>query len=82
MIHTIVSKSDNEKDMYVDVIIKGDFPQVLEEYKATGRAIVSSILSDAPDPIVAISDMAEALNIIAQEMVKNAKDIIEEDKNA
>lgn len=80
MIHTIVSKVDDGK-MNVDVIIKGDFPQVLEEYKATGRALVSAVLSDAPDPVLAISDICEALNVLAMEMVKSVKDY-KEDKDA
>lgn len=80
MIHTIVSKRDDNK-MTVDVIIKGDFQQILEEYKATGRALVSSVIKDAPDPIRAISEICETLNDLAIEMVKSAKDI-KEDKNA
>lgn len=80
MIHTIVSKIDDGK-MHVDVIIKGDFQQLLDEYKATGRALVSAVVADAPDPIEAIAEICETLNDLAMEMVKSAKDI-KEDKNA
>lgn len=80
MIHTIVSKTDGTK-VHVDVIIKGDFQQILEEYKATGRALVDAVISDAPDPIEAIAEICETLNDLAMEMVKSAKDI-KEDKNA
>lgn len=80
MIHTIVSKID-DVEMHVDVIIKGDFQQILEEYKAIGKALVSAVISGAPDPIGAISEICETLNALAVEMVKSAKDI-KEDKNA
>lgn len=80
MIHTIVSKIDDGK-MHVDVIIKGDFQQILEEYKAIGKALLDTVVSDAPDPVLAISEICETLNALAMEMVQSAKDI-KEDKNA
>ena len=80
MIHTIVSKMDGTK-VHVDVVIRGDFQQILEEYKAIGKALLDAVVSDAPDPIGAISEICEALNNLAMEMVQSAKDI-KEDKNA
>ena len=80
MIHTNVSKIDDTKE-HVDVVIKGDFQQVLREYRATGRALMDAVISDAPDPIEAIAEICETLNDLAMEMVKSAKDI-KEDKNA